>query len=203
MKILQLISSPVGPASFSTQLSEAIVANLTAAHPESTVTVRDLTAPPFPHLEEVHLQSFFTPEQDHSPAQREAIRHSNAAIAELMAADTIVIGTPMYSFTVATVLKSWIDHISRAGITFRYTESGPEGLVKGKKVYIAMASGGVYSSGPMAAYDFVAPYLRTILGFLGMTDVEVHRVEGTNLPELRDQALAKAIAGVEVAGVTV
>ena len=201
MKILQLISSPVGPASFSTQLSDAIVAKLTAAHPDSTLTVRDLTSPAFPHLEEVHLQSFFTLEQDHSPAQREAIRHSNAAIAELMAADTIVIGTPMYSFTVATVLKSWIDHISRAGITFRYTESGPEGLVNGKKVYIALASGGVYSSGPMVGYDFVAPYLRTVLGFLGMTDVEVYRVEGTNVPELKEQALAKAVSEIDVAGV--
>ena len=203
MKILQIISSPRGEASYSTQLADAIVDKLTAAEPDSTVVVRDLTAPPFPHLEEVHLQSFFTPEKDHSPEQREAVRHSNEAIAELKDADTIVIGAPLYNFGVSSVLKSWIDHIARAGITFRYTESGPEGLVKGKKVYVAMATGGVYSSGPMAAYDFVAPYLQAVLGFLGMTDVEVHRVEGTAVPDLKDQALEKAIAGVEIGEVTV
>ena len=198
MNILHVISSPRKAASYSIQLGNALVEELQAANPGSTVTVRDLTNKPFPHLEEVHLQSFFTPAENRTPEQQEAIRHSDEAIAEVMSADVIVVGAPLYNFGIPSTLKAWIDHISRAGITFRYTANGPEGLVKGKKVYVALSSGGVYSEGPMAAYDFVAPYLKTFLGFLGMTDVEVARVEGTSVPELKDGAMEKALASVSI-----
>ena len=198
MNILHVISSPRKAASYSIQLGNALVEELQAANPGSNVTVRDLTNKPFPHLEEVHLQSFFTPAENRTPEQQEAIRHSDEAIAELMSADVIVVGAPLYNFGIPSTLKAWIDHISRAGITFRYTANGPEGLVKGKKVYVALSSGGVYSEGPMAAYDFVAPYLKTFLGFLGMTDVEVARVEGTSVPELKDGAMEKALASVSI-----
>ncbi|MGI4832445.1 MAG: FMN-dependent NADH-azoreductase [Janthinobacterium lividum] len=196
MQILEILSSPRGAASYSNQLANGLVEKLVAANPGSTVKLHDLTNKPFPHLEEAHLQSFFTPAEGRSPEQQAAVRHSDEAIAELMAADTIVIGAPLYNFGIASTLKAWIDHIARAGITFQYTAAGPEGLVKGKKVYIALSSGGVYSEGPMTSYDFVAPYLKTFLGFIGMTDVTVVRVEGTGVPELQPTALQKALDSV-------
>ena len=103
---------------------------------------------------------------------------------------------PPYNFTVHSALKAWIDHIVRAGVTFRYTANGPEGLIKGKKVYVAIASGGVYSEGPAQAFDFNGPYLKHTLGILGMTDLKVFRAEGVKRPELQEQALAKAIASI-------
>lgn len=196
MQILEILSSPRGAASYSNQLANGLVEKLVAANPGSTVKLHDLTNKPFPHLEEAHLQSFFTPAESRTPEQQAAVRHSDEAIAELMAADTIVIGAPLYNFGIASTLKAWVDHVARAGITFQYTAAGPEGLVKGKKVYIALSSGGVYSEGPMTSYDFVAPYLKTFLGFIGMTDVTVVRVEGTGVPELQPTALQKALDSV-------
>lgn len=196
MKILHLISSPRGGASFSIKLGNAIVEKLQAANPGSTLTTHNLVESPFPHLEEVHINSFFTPEESHTPEFAEAIKNSNSAIAELKDADAIVIGAPMYNFGIHSSLKAWIDHIARAGKTFSYSEKGPEGLIKNKKVYIAISSGGVYSDGPMKAYDFTESYLRSVLGFLGMTDVTVYRAEGLNVPDLKDIALDKAIESI-------
>lgn len=198
MKILHLISSPRGEASFSIKLGKTVVDKLLAAHPGSTVKEHNLVKTPFPHLEEVHLNSFFTPKENLTPELTEAVKHSDDAIAEIMDADVIVIGVPMYNFSIHSTLKAWIDHIARAGKTFRYSEQGPEGLIKNKKVYLAIATGGIYSEGPMKAYDFTEPYLRTVLGFLGMTDITTFRVEGMNMPELKDQALEKAIAAIQL-----
>lgn len=198
MHILHLISSPRGAQSFSIQLGNAIVEKLQAAHPDSTVQVRDLTKQPFPHLEEAHLQAVFTPAEQHTPAQQTAIRHSDEAIAELMAADAVVIGAPFYNFGIASTLKTWIDHIVRAQVTFSYSAAGPEGLVKGKKLYLAASSGGIYSEGPMMNADFSVPYLKSVLGFIGMTDVTVVRVEGTSIPGVQDTALATAISSIAV-----
>jgi FMN-dependent NADH-azoreductase len=117
----------------------------------------------FPHLEKAHLTSFFTPAENRTPANIAAVKHSDEAIEEIKAADIIVIGAPLYNFSIHSALKAWIDHIVRAGITFRYDENGPEGLLKGKKVYIALSSGGMYSDGPMKPLDFVEPYLKHIL----------------------------------------
>ncbi len=196
MKILHLISSPREQASTSIKLGNAIVEKLKAANPASTVTTHNLAKTTFPHLEEVHLNSFFTPAENHTPELAEAIKHSDEAIAELKDADAIVIGVPMYNFSIHSNLKAWIDHIARAGETFKYTEKGPEGLLKNKKVYLAISSGGVYSKGPMMAYDFTESYLRSVLGFLGMTDVTVFRVEGLSVPDLKDNALNKAFENV-------
>ncbi|GGH58648.1 FMN-dependent NADH-azoreductase [Filimonas zeae] len=196
MKILHLISSSRGGASNSLQLGNAIVEKLQAAHAGSAVVHHNLTATPFPHLEEAHLQSFFTPQEQRSAEQAEAVAHSDAAIAELKSADVIVIGVPMYNFTIPSTLKTWIDHIARAGQTFSYSEHGPEGLVKGKKVYLAIASGGVYSEGPMQQFDFTERYLRATLGFMGMTDVSVIRAEGLNMPHLKDTAMQKALENI-------
>lgn len=196
-KILNIISSPRGESSVSIKLGNAIVDKLREKDPASTVTVRDLTKGPFPHLEEAHLNAFFTPVEAHTDANKEAIAHSSEAVKEILDADVIVIGAPMYNFGIPSTLKAYFDHIGRAGITFKYGANGPEGLVTGKKVYIAMASGGVYSD-EGNAYDFVSSYVKTFLGFLGMTDVTVVRAEGLAVAGLQETALDKAIDSVTV-----
>ncbi|UOQ69624.1 FMN-dependent NADH-azoreductase [Hymenobacter volaticus] len=198
MQILHIISSARGADSYSTQLSEGIINKLLAAHPGSTVVVRNVATQPFPHLEEAHLQAYFAPAESRSPEQQQAVRHSDEAIAQVMAADILVIGVPFYNFSIPSSLKSWLDHLTRAGITFRYTPNGPEGLITGKKVYLAVASGGIYSEGPMQAYDYATPYLRIILRFLGLTDVTVARAEGVKLPEFEPTALQKGLDSVAV-----
>lgn len=196
--ILHLISSPRQDASVSIQLGKTIVEKLQQSYPEAKVDEVNLLELNIPHLDAPHLQSFFTPAEKLTSEDREAIMHSDNAFNQLMAADIVVIGAPMYNFTIHSSLKAWIDHVTRAGKTFRYTEQGPEGLVKNKKVYVAVAAGGVYSSGPYEPYDFVIPYLKSILGFLGMTDVTVYRAEGLSIPGIKEHALEKAIAEVEV-----
>ena len=197
MKILNIISSP-REESFSVALANGIIQKLKAANPDAEVVTRDVATNPFPHMEEVHIQSIRTPAEEHTPEQQQAAKHSDEVIAELKAADVIIIGAPMYNFSIPSTLKAWIDHLARKGMTFRYTENGPEGLVTGKKVYVAMASGGVYSSGPGAAGDFVAPYLKYVFGFMGMTDVTVLRAEGLGMPGGTDTAVAKALEGFTV-----
>ncbi|HEX9509557.1 MAG TPA: NAD(P)H-dependent oxidoreductase [Puia sp.] len=195
-KILHVISSPRNGASFSIQLGNAIIEKIKAANPGSTVKETNLVSTRFPHLEEAHLTSFFTPPESRTPESIEAVRHSDEAIREIQEADILVIGAPLYNFSIHSSLKAWIDHIVRSGITFRYDANGPEGLVKGKKVYIAMASGGVYSEGPMQPYDFVLPYLKWILGFIGLTDVTVLRIEGTAIPVIQDTAVEKGLKSI-------
>ncbi|WP_051200214.1 FMN-dependent NADH-azoreductase [Flavobacterium subsaxonicum] len=197
MKLLNIVSSIKGDASYSIQLSNAIIESIKKVHPDTTVLTRDLAHNPFPHLEETHIQSFFTPAENHTEAHKAAIKHSNIAVAELFDTDVIVIGVPFYNFGIPSTLKSWIDHICRAGITFSYADGTPKGLVTGKKVFLAVASGGIYSEGHMTGYDFAEPYLRTTLGFLGMTDVTTFRLEGVNYPDNTDAAVAKAFGLVE------
>lgn len=197
-KILHIISSPRGEASVSIQLGNAIVEKIKTAYPESTLQVHDLVKHQFPHLEESHLASFFTTPEKRSAENQLAIQHSEAAIAELMDSDIIVIGAPLYNFSIHSSLKAWIDHIARAGITFKYGENGPTGLVQNKKVYIALSSGGVYSEGPMQAMDFASPYLRAVLGFIGITDVTIVRAEGVSIPGIQEKALSKAIESINI-----
>jgi len=195
-KILHLISSPRGAASYSIQLGDAIISKIQATYPGSTVQTTDLVKLRFPHLEESHLNSFFTPADQRTPEHIEAIKHSDEAIRELLDADIIVIGVPFYNYNIHSSLKAWIDHIARAGITFKYDENGPQGLITGKQVYLAVASGGIYTAGPMASLDHAVPYMKTILGFLGMTDVKVFRAEGTSMPGIQDSALQKAVESI-------
>ena len=192
-KILNIISSPRGEASNSIKLGNAIIDKLREKDPAAAVIVKDLTKSPFPHLEEAHLAAFFTPVEHHTDENKAAIKNSDQAIKELFDADIIVIDAPMYNFGISSTLKAWIDHIARAGITFKYTEAGPQGLITGKKVYLAVTTGGVYSEGPYKPADFVVPYLQTILGFLGLTDVIIVRAEGFSIPNLQETALNKAI----------
>ncbi|HAQ20611.1 MAG TPA: FMN-dependent NADH-azoreductase [Prolixibacteraceae bacterium] len=197
-KILHIISSPRGGESYSIKLGNAIVDKIKSVYPGSTVKENNLAKNQFPHLDEAQIASFFTPEEFRTPENLEAVRNSDKAINEIMEADILVIGAPFYNFSIHSTLKAWIDHIARAGVTFRFTEKGYEGLVHGKKVYIAVASGGIYSDGAMQSYDFSAPYLKAILGFLGITDVNVIRVEGTAIPGIQDSALHKAISSIKL-----
>ncbi len=197
--ILHIISSPRGNASFSIRLGKAIVEKLQAAHPGSKVIERDLSKQNFPHLEESHLAGFFTPAEKRTPELIEAVRHSDEAIAQLREADIIVIGAPMYNFSIHSTLKAWIDHIVRSGETFRITGTGAEGMLQGKEVYLAMSSGFIYTEGPMKSMDFVSPYLTSMFGFLGMTDLKIIRVEGTNVPATKDTALQTAIDSITLA----
>jgi FMN-dependent NADH-azoreductase len=195
-KILHIVSSPKGESSFSNKLGNAIADKIIAANPGSTVRVNDLTKNPYPHLEEATIAAFFTPAENHTPENKEALKNSDQAIAEIRDADIIIISTPLWNFGVPSVLKAWIDHIARAGVTFKYSEAGPEGLVKDKVVYVALASGAIYSSGPMQPYDFVSNYLKGLLGFLGMTDLTVFRVEGSSYPGQAESALQKGIESI-------
>jgi FMN-dependent NADH-azoreductase len=197
-KILHIISSPRGEASVSIKLGNAIVEKIKSTYPGSTVLENNLVEKQFPHLEESHLTSFFTPPENRTEANQLAIRHSESAIEEIMDADVIIIGAPLYNFSIHSTLKAWIDHIVRSGITFKYDENGAAGLVKNKKVYIALSSGFIYSEGEMKAMDFASPYLKAMLGFLGMTDVSIIRAEGTSIPGIQDNALTNAIASITV-----
>jgi FMN-dependent NADH-azoreductase len=197
-KILHIISSPRGDASFSIKLGNAIVDKIQSAYPGSTVNESNLVKEQFPHLEEAHITSFFTPVESRTPENDAAIKHSDEAIKDIKDADIIVIGAPLYNFSIHSTLKAWIDHIARAGITFVYDKNGPQGLIKGKKLYIAISSGGIYSEGPMKTYDFIEPYLRAVLGFMGMTDISVFRVEGTSIPGIKDTALEKGINSIQI-----
>ena len=196
-KILHVISSPRGKDSFSIRLGNAIVEKLKNQYPGSTVTEYDLVKAKFPHLEESHLGSFYTPPENRNSAQIEAVKHSDEAIQQLFDADIIVIGAPMYNFNIHSSLKAWIDHIVRSGKTFKTDGSSAEGLLHNKKVYIAVASGFIYSKGPMQSIDFITPYLKTMLAFIGLKDITIFRVEGTALPDTKETALEEGIASIQ------
>lgn len=196
-KILVLESSANLAASVSRDLTQAFLAGYKAAHPDVVVTERDLVANSIPHLGVDLIGGFFGKPEELTPAQKDALALSDTLIDEVEAADVIAIGAPMYNFSIPSTLKAWIDHVLRAGRTFRYTENGPQGLVTGKKVVLFLASGGVYSDGPYKPYDFQETYLRGVLGFIGLTDVTVVRAEGLAMgPEAAAKAVADAKAKV-------
>ncbi|SHM80755.1 FMN-dependent NADH-azoreductase [Mucilaginibacter sp. OK098] len=197
-KILHIISSPRGEASLSIKLGNAIIEKIKAEHPGSTLKEINLVTQPFPHLEEAHLASFFTPAENWTSENIAAIKYSEDAIQEILDTDIIVIGAPLYNFSIPSNLKAWIDHIVRKGITFKYDENGAEGLIKGKKVYIALSSGGIYSDGPMQPFDYAEPYLKFILTFIGLTDISVFRAEGSSIPGMQDAALEKGISSIHL-----
>jgi FMN-dependent NADH-azoreductase len=190
MNILQINSSARRESSHSTRLANRLVARLREADPEATLTVRDLNETPHPVLDETALGALFTPADKRTAEQDARVAQDDALIAEIGAADVVVLGVPMYNFGVPAPLKNWIDAISRAGVTFRYTEKGPEGLLKGKKVYVALTRGGRYRNTPA---DTQVPYLETVFTFLGMTDVHFFYAEGLSMgADAEQQALAAA-----------
>ena len=190
-KVLHIDSSVRNTGSLTRQLGGEFIAKLQAADAGTTVVSRDLAANPLPHLTETLIGAYYTPAEQRNAEQAQVIQTSDALVDELLAADTIVIGAPMYNFSVTSGLKAWIDHVARAGRTFKYGANGAEGLVSGKKVYVIVASGAAYSEGPYAPYDYVTTYLRSVLGFLGMTDISFIVAEGVAMGE---DAVAAAIA---------
>jgi FMN-dependent NADH-azoreductase len=197
--ILHLKSSLLGAASYSIKLGQAIVDRIQEKYPDSTVEELNLVDMEIPHLTPATLRALFTPPDQLTEEDQALKRLSDELVDHLLAADIIVIGAPLINFTVHTSLKAWIDHVTRPKITFGYGEDGrPVGLVTGKKVYVAMSSGGIYSEGPGQANDFVAPYLKAFLGFLGMTDLTVFRAEGLKVPGVMEHAMQKAVDSIQI-----
>ena len=195
MNILQVNSSARREGSYSTRLANRIVQRLRDADPEATLTVRDFNASPHPVLDEAALGALFTPANQRTPEQIGRVALDDALIGEIQAADVVVLGVPMYNFGVPASLKNWIDAISRAGVTFRYTQDGPEGLLKGKTVYVALTRGGKYKNTPA---DTQMPYLRTVLNFLGLTDLHFVYAEGLAMGSDAEQAaMASAYDQIE------
>ncbi|MBZ9604251.1 FMN-dependent NADH-azoreductase, partial [Phyllobacterium chamaecytisi] len=191
--ILLVTSSPRGSASHSTRVATELANKLQAKTPGAKIVTRDLASNPLPHIDADYASGIYTPVESRSVQQQNVVGVSDAVVDELFAADAVVISTGMINFNISSTLKAWIDHIARAGRTFSYGAEGPKGLVTGKKVYVVIASGGVYSDGPAAAFDHATPYLKTALGFLGMTDVEVIRIEGVAMgPEAEAKAISSA-----------
>ncbi len=197
MNLLHLDSSVLGAASVSRRLSAEIVARHKALHPGLKVVSRDLAADPALHLSGAHLAASQGAASDDATITADIVK-GNAYMDELFAADSLVIGAPMYNLSIPTPLKAWIDRIAVAGRTFRYTAKGPEGLLKNKKAFIASARGGIYSAGsPAAAFEHQESYLTGLLAFLGVTDVTIVRAEGIALgPDAREAAIARALEDV-------
>jgi len=193
MKILQIDSSPLGDASVSRQLTKATVDAWRARYPQAELVYRDLVVDAPAHLDAERVAVVkFGKDAELTPAQAEERALIDAIVGEFLSADVVVIGAPMYNFTVPTQLKAWIDRLAQAGRTFRYTETGPVGLAGGRKVIIASSRGGIYTAG-LEALDHQEAYLRAILGFIGVTDIDFVRAEGLGYgPEHRDRAVAEA-----------
>ena len=178
--LLNLNTSLFSTNGQSSQLSERFVAAWQEKNPDGQVVTRDLANNPVPHLDAERFLSFLSKPEERTPAQQAVIDFSDALIKELQGADVLVLGLPMYNFGIPSTLKAYFDHIARAGVTFRYTSNGPEGLLTGKKVYVFATRGGLYAGTPK---DSQTTYVRDFLGFLGISDVEFIYAEGLNLGE--------------------
>lgn len=176
LKVLEITASGRNDGSVSRMLSADLIGALEARHGNIELTRRDL-GKALPFVDEAWINANFTAAEERSDEQRAVLAASDALVAELKAADVLVIGAPIYNFGVPAALKAWIDMVARARLTFRYTENGPEGLLKGKRAYVVIASGGVPVD---SAVDFATPYLRHALSFIGITDVEVIAAEQLN-----------------------
>jgi len=188
--LLQLNASLFSDRGQSSRLAARFVADWSARHPRGMVIARDLAADAVPHLTAERFQSFLTPPGERTPAQQAVVNESDRLIDELRRADVIVIGLPMYNFGVPSTLKAYFDHVARAGVTFRYTEKGPQGLLTGKKVYVFATRGGAYAG---TAGDTQTAFVRQFLAFLGLDDVEFVYAEGLAIGEAsRNDAVAGA-----------
>lgn len=195
--ILLLTSSPRSE-SLSTSIAVELADKLKAQNPGSAIVRRDLAANPLPHIDDLFTAAIRKPPEARTAQEAAAVKTSDELVNELLAADSIVIGTGLINFNIYSSLKTWIDNVARAGLTFKYTESGPVGLATGKKVYVVLASGGVYSQGPAAGMNHAVPYLKSVLGFLGITDIETIYVEGLAFgPEAAEKAIGAAKSRVE------
>lgn len=195
--VLHIKSSILGQHSVSSQLTDELLAALQGAGNTLHIVERDFDSQPVPHFDSAWLGALSIPEDNRSSEQQEKVDFTNSLVAEVLHADIIVIGLPMYNFSVPSMLKAWVDHIARAGVTFKYTEQGPVGLLKGKKAYVVASMGGDHDTD---GADFLRPYVKVIMGFLGITDMEIISASGLNInPDRKEQAVATArttIAGI-------
>lgn len=176
--VLQINSSLGGNHAASTALADRLVAGLVSRTPGTVVVRRDLGHEPLPHFDAARLAALGKPAAERTPAEAAIVAEADAVIAEVQAADQLVIAAPMYNFSAPSTLKSWFDHLARAGATFRYTANGPEGLLTGKRATLVTTRGGVHRDRPQ---DHLVPYVRTMLAFVGITDLEVIYAEGLAL----------------------
>jgi FMN-dependent NADH-azoreductase len=176
--VLIIESSARQQDSFSRQLTRQFISQWQAAHPADQVTVRDLALAPVPHLDASLLGGWMKPEGQRNADEQISLQRSNELTDELLAADVLVLAAPMYNFAIPSTLKAWLDHVLRAGVTFKYTETGPQGLLVGKKAYVLTARGGLYAG---STSDHQEPYLRQVMAFIGIHDVTFIHAEGMNL----------------------
>ncbi|MDZ8091714.1 MAG: FMN-dependent NADH-azoreductase [Nostoc sp. DedQUE05] len=198
VNILHIDSSPRGERSHSRELSKEFVSAWKAAHPEDAIAYRDLGHHPVPHVDEAWIAAAFSPPETHTPELTEAIRISDELVDEFLAADRYVFGVPMYNFNIPSTFKAYIDQIVRINRTVALDAQGFRGLVEGKKAVIITARGGDFSAtSPAVAYDFQEPYLRTIFGFIGLTDIQFINANSLNEGDARTQSLSQARAAIK------
>lgn len=191
-RVLVIESSARQQGSVSRELTQQFIANWKATNPADQIQVRDVAANPLPHLDLTLLGGWMTPAEQQSDAEKAALARSNELTEELLAADVLVLAAPMYNFAIPSTLKAWLDHVLRAGVTFKYTETGPQGLLTGKRAIVLTARGGIYAG---SALDHQEPYLRQALAFIGIHDVQFIHAEGMNMGgEFVEKGLAQAKA---------
>ena len=192
--VLIIESSARQQDSFSRQLTRQFISQWQAAHPADRVTVRDLARNPVPHLDANLLGGWMKPEAQRSAQENASLQRSNELTDEVLAADVLVLAAPMYNFAIPSTLKAWLDHVLRAGTTFKYTDTGPQGLLTGKKAYVLTARGGIYAGSPA---DHQEPYLRQVMAFIGIHDLTFIHAEGMNLGgDFQEKGLNQAKARV-------
>ena len=194
-QLLQINTSLFSNQGQSSQMADRFVASFRERHPDAAVVLRDVAGEPVPHLDARRFGAFTTPDADRTPEQQAVVAYSDALIDELHTADVIVLGLPMYNFGVPSQLKAYFDHVARAGVTFKYTDQGPVGLLAGKKAYVFATRGGAHAGTPR---DTQSAYVRDFLAFLGIADVEFVYAEGLAMgPAPREAALAQARAAIQ------
>ncbi|QLL14919.1 FMN-dependent NADH-azoreductase [Pseudomonas chlororaphis] len=177
-RVLIIESSARQQDSVSRQLTQTFIKQWQAAYPADQITVRDLAVTPVPHLDSNLLGGWMKPAEQRNEIEEASLQRSNELTDELLAADVLVMAAPMYNFAIPSTLKAWLDHVLRAGVTFKYTATGPQGLLNGKRAYVLTARGGIYAG---STADHQEPYLRQVMGFIGIHDVEFIHAEGMNL----------------------
>jgi FMN-dependent NADH-azoreductase len=187
--LLQINSSVFGENGQSSQLNQLFVNEWLSHNPGSQVVKRDLTQDTIPHLDASRISALFTPVDQRTAEQQAIVDFSDQLIAEIQAADAVVIGVPMYNFSIPSQLKAYFDHLARAGVTFKYTDKGPVGLLQNKPVYIITTRGGIHKDQPS---DSQTGFVKTFLGFLGLTDVQFIYAEGLNMGDKKDASLLDA-----------
>jgi FMN-dependent NADH-azoreductase len=191
-QILIISASPRGSESASRTTAQTLEARLRQEFPDAKYVYRDLAEEPLPHLDSNVLKAIASKDEKEVEAHREAGRLSDTLTEELLASDLLVIATPTWNFGIPSLLKAWIDLVVRPGKTFRYGDAGVDGLARGKRAILVIASGGVFTDGPWKPWDHVEPYLRQILKFIGIENVQIVRVEGLNIPPLAASAIPNA-----------